>query len=147
MIYPSLRACNLSCTAERYVGSRYRSPSTEKCTICCHGYTQVSCFQTSVTVLQQYVDGQVVIATKADFFLRAHLKVSHPQKIKLFWMISENKLRMLYRHRGLSMACRFHIYSLNCRYLQLKCTYLQFNCRYLQLICRYLQFNWRYQIG
>ena len=31
------------------------------------------------------------------------------------------------------MACRFHIYSLNCRYLQLICRYLQMNCRYLQI--------------
>ena len=29
--------------------------------------------------------------------------------------------------RHISMARRFHIYSLNWRYLQLKCTYLQFN--------------------
>ena len=29
-----------------------------------------------------------------------------------------------------SMARRFHIYSLNWRYLQLKCTYPQFNCRF-----------------
>ncbi len=42
------------------------------------------------------------------------------------------------------MACRFHIYSLNCRYLQLNCRYIQFNCRYLQFNCRYLQFNCRY---
>ena len=32
-----------------------------------------------------------------------------------------------------SMARRFHIYSLNWRYLQFKCTYPQFNCRYLQI--------------
>ena len=49
-------------------------------------------------------------------------------------------------------TCRFHIYSLNCRYLQLNWRYLQLNCRYpiqLQIyqntpIWRYLQFNWRY---
>ena len=32
-----------------------------------------------------------------------------------------------------AMACRFHIYSLNCRYLQLICRYLQLNWRYLQI--------------
>ena len=51
------------------------------------------------------------------------------------------------------MACCFHIYSLNCRYLQLNCRCLQINCRhlqilsmwrYLQLNCRYMQLNWRY---
>ena len=36
------------------------------------------------------------------------------------------------------------MYSLNWRYLQLKCTYLQFNWRYIQFNWRYLQINWRY---
>ena len=50
--------------------------------------------------------------------------------------------------RRVPMACRFHIYSLNCRYLQFNWRYIQLNWRYLQLICRYLQFNWIYlQIG
>ena len=33
----------------------------------------------------------------------------------------------------INSACRFHIYSLNCRYLQLICRYLQLNWRYLQI--------------
>ena len=45
------------------------------------------------------------------------------------------------KYHGMSMARRFHIYSLNWRYLQLKCTYLQLNWRYLQLNWRYLQLN------
>ncbi len=38
-------------------------------------------------------------------------------------------------------TCRFHIYSLNCRYLQLNWKYLQLSWRYLQIlpIWRYLQ--------
>ena len=52
------------------------------------------------------------------------------------------------RSAKVHMTCRFHIYSLNWRYLQLNWRYLQLNWRYLQLICRYLQFIWRYlQIG
>ena len=35
------------------------------------------------------------------------------------------------------MACRFHMYYMNCRYIQ-------FIWRYLQFIWRYLQFNWIY---
>ena len=80
------------------------------------------------------------------------------------WEIYE---RIFLTSRTVPMACRFHIYSLHCRYLQsspirVNWRYLQWDCRYLQinsvnkcengtcrfhiysLNCRYLQLNWRY---